>query len=194
MRRGEVETAIGAALAQLGQDADYRLDRQPRGDGTPHVEGEGPFFELIVDDDGMEKSRETVDGHELLFRILRRETRLIAMAEERRTRSDEAPEWLRSLRRWWPGALAGLIGSDDYSRATWIDAHVRLMTHLRSDWGARVRTENDALLRRYPLTTSERENFRRLDLGGFGINERRAGNGATTGGRPPEPAKPGRGA
>ena len=169
MRRTEVETAITEALGRLGRTGDYRLDRQARGDGTPHVEGEGPFFDLVVDDDGMEKSRETVDGHELLFRILRRETRLMAMAEERRTRSDEAPAWLQSLRRWWPGALEGLMGQDDYSRATWIDAHIRLMTHLRSDWGARVRTENDAMLRRYPLTKTEQENFRRMDLGDFGV-------------------------
>ena len=169
MRLAEVEAAIGEALGRLGREGAYRLDRQPRGDGTPHVEGEGPFFDLVVDDDGMERSRETVDGHELLFRILRRETRLLAMAEERRTRSDEVPEWLRRLRRWWPGALEGLMGQDDYSRATWIDAHVRLMTHLRSDWGARVRTENDAMLRRYPLTKTEQENFRRMDLGTFGV-------------------------
>ena len=169
MRRAEVETAIGEALARLGQDGGYRLDRQARGNGTPHVEGDGPFFELVVDDDGMEKSRETVDGHELLYRILRRETRQIAMAEERRTRRVDAPGWITSLRRWWPGALEGLVGSDDYSRATWIDAHVRLMTHLRSDWGARVRSENDAMLRRYPLTPGERDSFRRMDLGAYGV-------------------------
>lgn len=171
MRLAEVESAIREALGRLGPDhGTYTLDRQTRGDGTPHVEGEGPFFDLVVDDDGMEKTRETVDGHELVFRILRRETRLIAMTEERRTRAVDAPGWLLSLRRWWPGALEGLIGSDDYSRATWIDAHIRLMTHLRSDWGARVRTENGKMLRRYPLTKGERENFRRLDLGAFGLD------------------------
>lgn len=175
MRLAEVETAIAAALSEIGQSAaPYRIDRQPRGDGTPHVEGEGPFFELIVDDDGMERTRETVDGHELLYRMLRRETRLLAMAAERETRTVQAPGWVLRLRQWWPGALEGLVGTDDYSRATWMEAHVRLMTRLRSDWGARVKTENDAMLRRYPLTTAERENFRRLDLAAFGITDGRS--------------------
>ena len=170
MRVAEVEADVRAALGRLNVRRDgFTLDRQARGDGTPHVEGEGPFFDLVVDDDGMERSRETMDGHELLFRTLRRETRLIAMAEERRTRIITAPGWLLTLRRWWPAALEGLVGSDDYSRATWIDAHIRLMTHLRSDWGARVRTENDALLRRYPLTKHERDSFRRLDLRAYGV-------------------------
>ncbi len=170
MRRAEVEAAIGAALAEIGQSVvPYVIDRQPRGDGTPHVEGDGPLFELIVDDDGMERTRETIDGHELLFRMLRRETRLLAMAAERATRTVQAPGWLMRVRQRWPGALEGLIGTDDYSRATWIDAHIRLMTRLRSDWGARVKTENDAMLRRYPLTAAERENFRRLDLAAFGL-------------------------
>ena len=170
MRVTEVEAAIREALGRINRPfPGYTIDRTPRGDGTPHIEGEGPFFDLIVDDDGMERSRETVDGHELLFRILRRDMRLIAMAEERRTRTDTAPSWLKALRKWWPGALEGLIGSDDYSRGTWIDGHIRLMTHLRSDWGARVHTENDAMLRRYPLTKGEHEHFRRLDLSAYGV-------------------------
>ena len=170
MKLTEVETAIRDALDQINRaDPGYTIDRRPRGDGTPHIEGEGPFFDLIVDDDGMERSRETVDGHELLFRIVRREIRLISMSEERRTRQVSAPDWLKKLRRCWPGALEGLIGTDDYSRATWIDGHIRLMTHLRGDWGARVRRENDAMLRRYPLTKGEQENFRRLDLSAYGV-------------------------
>ncbi len=170
MRLAQIDVTVRENLSRLNRnDPDYAIDTLPRGDGTPHVEGEGPFFELVIDDDGMERSRETVDGHELLFRILRRETRLMAMAAERETRTVVAPGWLTALRRWWPNALEGLVGSDDYSRATWIDAHIQLMTHLRSDWGARVRTENDAMLRRYPLTKVEHENFRRLDLSNFGI-------------------------
>ncbi|WP_386681190.1 hypothetical protein [Loktanella sp. R86503] len=170
MRLAEVEAAIRDALDRINRpDPAYTIDRRPRGDGTPHVEGEGPFFDLVVDDDGMERSRETVDGHELLFRLLCREMRLRAMAEERRTCTVTAPGWLGALRRLWPGALDGLIGSDDYSRGTWIDGHIRLMGHLRSDWGARVHTENDTMLRRYPLTRAEHENFRRLDLRAFGV-------------------------
>lgn len=171
MRRGEVEAELAALLARLGQpNAGYALDLRPRGDGTPHVEGDGPFFELVVDADGAETARETVDGHELVYRIIARTTRLMAMAEEERTRSEEAPGWLVALRRIWPGALAGLVGADDYSRMTWIEAHVRLMTHLRTDWGARVQREHDAVLRKYPFTQDERKNRRRLDLSDFGLD------------------------
>lgn len=171
MRRAEVEAELRDLLARVGRpEPVFTLDLRPRGDGTPHVEGDGPFFELVVDADGAETARETVDGHELVFRIIARATRLMVMAEEERTRTEEAPGWLFKLRRIWPTALEGLIGTDDYSRATWIDAHVRLMTHLRSDWGARVRREHDAVLRKYPITTEERGNRRRLDLSDFGLD------------------------
>ncbi len=171
MRLAEVEAQLRDNLARIHRNNEqYCVPTRPTGDGTPHIEGEGPLFALIVDDDGREKSRETVDGHELLYRVLRRETRLAVMDLERRTRRVEVPPWVVPLRRVWPGALAGLVGRDDYSRATWIDAHVRLMTHLRSDWGARVQRENDALLRRYPLTPAERAQFRKLDLTEFGLH------------------------
>ncbi|SEM83645.1 hypothetical protein SAMN04488003_10589 [Loktanella fryxellensis] len=170
MRLEEVEREIRAALARINRpDPGYVLDLQPRGDGTPHVEGQGPFFDLVVDDGGAERTRETLDGHELLYRVLRRETRLIAMRIERETRRVQVPGWLVMVRRWWPGALDGIVGTDDYARSTWIDAHVRLMSHLRQDYGARVHNENDALLRRFPLTAAERRNHRKLDLSRFGV-------------------------
>ncbi len=58
---------------------------------------------------------------------------------------------------------------DDYSRQTWIEAHERLMAHLRRDWGARLHHHYREMLARFPLTPQERANARRLDLSDFGI-------------------------
>ena len=166
----EVETEIRAQLARinLGEEA-FTLDRQPRGDGTPHVEGESPFFDLVVDADGAEQSRETVDGPELVYRILRRHTRIVAQAEEERTRSVLPPAWMGPVGRAVPTWVWAAFGAHDYSRATWIDAHVRLMDHLRGDWGARTRAEHDRMLSRYPLTPTERGFARRVDLSDFNL-------------------------
>ncbi|RYH03093.1 hypothetical protein EU805_05000 [Salipiger sp. IMCC34102] len=165
----EIETEIGAHLARLNLDpGQATLDRRPRGDGTPHVEGEGPIYDLVVDADGTEQSREAVDGHELVYLILRRRTRLIAQAEEKRTRQVFSPAWLGPVGQAMPKGLWALFGAHDYSRGTWIDAHVRLMDHLRGDWGARVQSEHDRTLRRYPLTPTERGFTRRLDLSAYG--------------------------
>lgn|GEM_PF-3591220 len=60
---------------------------------------------------------------------------------------------------------------DNYSRQTWIEAHERLMGHLRRDWGARLHHHYREMLARYPLTPRERANARRLDLSCFGLRE-----------------------
>ncbi|MBS1304223.1 hypothetical protein [Loktanella sp. SALINAS62] len=170
MTRTEIETEIRDLLAKLGQpDPTWTLDHAPRGDGTPHAEGDGPFYELVVDADGAEISREAVDGYEMIYQIMFRRTRAIAMAEEERHRITTPPVWLGKLGTRLPDRLAGLIGSTNYSRVTWIDAHVRLMDHLRGDWGARAKSEHDCMLRRYPLTRDERAHFLKLDLRAYGV-------------------------
>ena len=63
----------------------------------------------------------------------------------------------------------GRPAKDNYSRQTWMEAHARLMGHLRPHWEARVRSHNDAVLRRFPLTPDELAHARSLDLSGFGL-------------------------
>ncbi|MCB5198175.1 hypothetical protein LGQ03_02875 [Loktanella sp. TSTF-M6] len=170
MTRSEIEAEVRAMLARLQQpDEGWTLDAVPRGDGTPHVEGNGPAYTLVVDADGAEVSRETMDGYEVVYQLLRLQTRRMAMACEQSARKTTVPGWIAPIGAWLPGWLVAQLGTDTYSRSTWIDAHCRLMDHLRGDWGARVRGEHEALLRRYPLTRDERENFTVLDLRAYGV-------------------------
>lgn len=101
------------------------------------------------------------DFHDLVYRCLRDLTRDMAQAAEERSRTYR--------RRRFAFGPPRPTRDDDYSRATWIEAHVRLMTALHPHWGARLRGEHDALLRRYPLTAAERANARRLDLSSHGL-------------------------
>ena len=166
----EIEAEVRALLARLNQPRpDFRLDRQTRGDGTPHVEGDGPIYDVVIDADGREQSRESGDGYEVVYILMRRMTRIMAMREEERTRSVLTPGWMGDFGARLPRPLALVVGREDYSRETWIDAHVRLMDHLRGDWGGRIRDEHDRILRRYPLTADERQHSRRLDLSAYGL-------------------------
>ena len=170
MTIAEMEAEIRGLLARLNQPRpDFRLDRRTRGDGTPHIEGDGPIYDVVIDADGREQSRESVDGYEVVYIILRRLTRIIAMREEERTRRVLTPGWLGAFGERLPRPFALLVGHEDYSRATWIDAHVRLMDHLRGDWGGRVEEEHNRVLRRYPLTPDERRHTRVLDLSDYGL-------------------------
>ena len=170
MTIAEMEAEIRGLLARLNRPRpEFRLDRWTRGDGTPHVEGDGPIYDVVIDADGREQSRESVDGYEVVYIVMRRLTRIIAMREEERTRRVLTPGWLGSVGERLPRPLALLVGHEDYSRATWIDAHVRLMDHLRGDWGGRVEEEHNRVLRRYPLTPDERRHTRVLDLSDYGL-------------------------
>ena len=53
---------------------------------------------------------------------------------------------------------------DDYSRATWMNAHISLMAHLRPEWGGRVARHYQEVLRFHPLSYEEERNARGLDI------------------------------
>lgn len=163
MTLDEVEEEIRAALARLGRGApEFRFDRTAFGDGTPHVEGDGPEFDWVVSERGQEYERRRVDGTELLFIALEGITRRMVQDAELRSRT--------SLPRSAVQRAMGRPVRDNYSRQTWMEGHARLMGHLRPHWEARVRAHNDALLRRFPLTADEVTHARRLDLSEFGLD------------------------
>jgi hypothetical protein len=87
-----------------------------------------------------------------------------------RTMAQEAEAATRTTRPRRFGAHRPTI-DDDYSRRTWIEAHERLMGHLRRDWGARLHHHYREMLARYPLTPRERANARHLDLSDLGLTE-----------------------
>ncbi|WP_412507908.1 hypothetical protein [Roseovarius sp. SYSU LYC5161] len=94
-----------------------------------------------------------------LFETLCALTRTMAQEAEATTRQT----WPRRFGKHRPTI------DDDYSRRTWIEAHERLMAHLRQDWGARLHHHYKEMLARYPLTPQERANARRLGLSTFGL-------------------------
>lgn len=160
----EVEAEIRAALERLRHPCpNFHFDRAPFGDATPHVEGDGPLFDWVVSERGIEHERRSVDGEELLFIALSGITVGLAREQEAKTRTCRKPPLHRRF------AQGKSCQDDDYSRLTWMEAHERLMSHLRHDWGARVHLQHEETLQRFPLTDAERKNARKLDLGVFGV-------------------------
>ncbi len=170
MTLAEVEEQVRLDLARLNRPVpEFRYQRQSDGMATPHVEGNGLVWDWVVSERGIELERTPVDADELLFMTLSSMTGRMAQDEELRTRSALSDNRTRSvLSRMFRSTAHGPSVTDDYSRQTWMDAHVRLMSHLRRDWGVRVRHDYDATLRRFPLTPDERRNARRMDLTDFG--------------------------
>lgn len=175
MTLDQIETEVRAALARLNRpDPGFRFARASDGSGAPHIEGDGPVWDWVCCERGKEVSRRPVEAQDLLFLTLSAYTARMAREAELRTRTrfevaQRARPGFGGLVRKLSGAEPGAI-ADDYSRKTWMDGHVRLMAHLRRDWGVLQQQEYDAILRRYPLTPDERRNTRRLDLTAFGLD------------------------
>lgn len=103
--------------------------------------------------------RDLPDPEDWLFHTLADITRTLVQEREAATRQMRGPAR--------PNPRPTI--DDDYSRQTWIEAHERMMAHLRRDWGARLHHHFRQMLARFPLTPQERDNARRLDLSDFGI-------------------------
>lgn len=171
MTLAEVEAEVRAMLDRLNRPCPgFEFDREPAGDATPHVEGDGPMFDWVISERGVVLARETVDAEDLLFLTLTSMTAAMAQGEELRTRTAHAvPAWRIDRRVRGPSGHRA-TQDDDYSRKTWMDAHARLMGHLRPHWAARIAKSYAETLRRYPLTPQEWRNARRLTLSEFGLD------------------------
>lgn len=141
MTLAEIEAEIIRQMARLGRDiAVFRFDRVSDGFATPHVEGDGPTFDWVIAERGIEQSRKTLDAEGLIFETLNSMTARMALDAEMQTRRD------------------------NYSRATWMNAHISLMAYLRPDWGGRVARHYQEVLRFHPLSYEEERNARGLDI------------------------------
>jgi hypothetical protein len=142
-----VEAEVRRCMAQLGKDIPaFRFERGPRGDATPHVEIHtlmtgAPQYDWVISERGTEFERRTVNGPELLFITVESLTCAIVQAAELRSRCN-----------------------DDYSRWTWMQAHIGLMARLDPDWGKRVAARYEAVLATYPLNPQEKAFSRTLDI------------------------------
>ena len=167
MTRQELNELIRSMLVQLGRDEpDFEL---PTENADIIVLGDGPIFDRITFDGGKEVDHQTVEGEQVAFLTLERITAQIAREIEGKSRSHSQTLIAKLIGRLRRSPDAYITRHDDYSRRTWMDAQVRLMSSLRSDWGVRVELRHDEMLRRFPLTKRERENARRLDLSQFGL-------------------------
>ena len=137
----EIEAEIICQMNRLGRDiSGFRFDRVSDGMATPHVEGAGPMFDWVIAERGIEQSRKTLDAEGLIFETVNSMTARMALDAEMQTRRD------------------------DYSRATWMNAHISLMAHLRPEWGGRVARHHQEVLRFHPLSFDEERNARGLDI------------------------------
>ncbi len=145
----QVERTVRRMLARLKRpDEFYHLRRHPGNDGSAHVEGEGPTYDLVVTEAGVELSRETLTGDELLFAIMQARTCALAQQAE----------------------MVGR-GTESYSRWRWMDAHIRLMGALRPEWGHQLRDEYRRVLEKAPLRTEEvLASLELLDLEHLGVH------------------------
>lgn len=129
----QVEQTVCRMLTQLRcPDDTYQLRRRPGNDGSAHVEGDGPNYDLVVTEAGVELSRETLTAEELLFTIMEGLTCALAQQAEMMAR-----------------------GGESYSRWRWMEAHIRLMGALRPDWGRHLREQYERVLQKAPLRTEE---------------------------------------
>lgn len=141
-----VEAAVRHCMAQLGKDIPaFRFDRIPRGDATPHVEvgstvTGAPRFDWVISERGSESERRRLDGAELLFVTVESLTYAMAQRAELRSRND------------------------DYSRWTWMQAHIALMARLDPKWGKRVAAHYAAVLAANPLSPQERGLSRTMNI------------------------------
>ena len=146
MTRAEAEAAVRAAMARIGRPLPrFEFHRVTDGCATPHVEGEGPLFDWVISERGIEHERRRVEGPELVFIAVESLTGAYAQALEFQTREE------------------------GYSRATWMEAHVRLMARIDPEWGARVAAGYAETLARHPLSPDEVAQVRRLDLSACGL-------------------------
>ena len=162
-----VEAEVRSALVTLRHPKpEFSIPTSAPGDGTPHLEtAEDGYFWVVVER-GKEHSRIQVDEDEAFFLSMEILTRQMAQGEELRTRRMfEATGIRRAL-----GMAPKPALRDDYSRATWIEAHERLMGAIRTHWAERIAQKYREILRRYPLTPQERQHARRLDLSAFGLD------------------------
>lgn len=167
MTRDEVNHLIRDMLSQLGRpDPEFSL---PSENAPIVVVGDGPVFDRITRDNGVEVECHTIEGEQVAFLTLERITAQIARDIESASRTPSGGVVARVLRLFARSRDAYITRLDDYSRQTWMEAQVRLMSSLRSDWGVRVELHHDEMLRRFPLTANERANTRRLDLTVFGL-------------------------
>ena len=167
MTRDEVNQLIRDMLAQLGRpDPEFSL---PSDHAPIVVVGDGPVFDRITIENGAEVDCQTIEGEQVAFLTLERFTAQIAREIESASRTAAAGPLARVLRLFSRSRDAYITRLDDYSRQTWMEAQVRLMSALRADWGVRVELHHDEMLRRFPLTANERANARRLDLTVFGL-------------------------
>ncbi len=162
MTREEVEEEIRKALERLHiPQADFALPDVSPDDGTPSVEGKGPGFTWVIFENGVERDRRVVEGMEIVFLTLKRITGKIVRDLEEQTRSPKKVGLWKRLTTQSGEYGAGL---DDYSRWTWMGAHIRIMEYIHRGWGKRMHLHYDMMLKRYPLTAEERLNARELDL------------------------------
>ncbi len=160
MTREEVEEEIRADLAKLNcAQSDFSLpDCAP---ADPHVLGEGPEFTYIYRD-----KQRTVDGAELVFLFVEQMTVKLVRDAEELTREAKKAGFLARFRTKRGGFGCG---ADNYSRQTWMEGHVRLMSAVHEGWGTRVALNYEMMLRKFPLTPEERTNTRKLDLTAYGV-------------------------
>lgn len=139
-----VEAEVRLRMFQLGAPVPrFRFEQTPIGDATPHIENtrakDGvPVYDWVISERGTEYDRKAVDGPELLFITLDSLTCSIAQNAE--------------------------LGSrvNNYSRWTWMQAHIVLMTRLDPVWGNRVARHYDEVLLANPLSAEERAFSRNL--------------------------------
>ena len=167
MTRGEVEEEIRQKLSMLRvPQPEFRLPIEFQNDSLPFVEGEGPYFKWLRRIDGKTIDELVVEGPELVFLTMEHLTMAMARQVEKQTRTRKKAGLLTRLRA--KGEYGA--GLDNYSRKTWMDAHVRLMSAIHEGWGTRVRLKYDMMLKKFPLTKDERLDARVVDLTQFGID------------------------
>lgn len=166
MTRQELEAAVRAALARLNcPEPGFRFASYLVIDDAPILAGEGPDFLWRGGVPGDPAEPRAVDADEALYLTLELLTRRIVRDHEAAARARHPSSPLRRMLGLSPRRTV----EDDYSRRTWMEAQARLMGALQPHWEARLRREQAALLKRYPLTPEERRNAKQLDLSGFGL-------------------------
>jgi len=162
-----VEAEVRRALENLCiPRPQFSFLRASFGDGNPHIEVIDDRIFWVSSERGAELFRILVDEDELFFLAMEIQTRRMAQDEELRTRTHFPATGARRFLGLGPKPKF----RDDYSRATWIEAHVRLMGAVRPYWAERIASKYREVLRRYPLTPEEHKHTRRLSLTMFGLD------------------------
>ena len=139
--RQEIEDRINAICNRIGLEVSRTLPRVSDGMATPHVEGEAVPFDYVVAERGQELLRESnLDADDLAYLVIRDRILSYVLRLEAETRAGRG-----------------------YSRKSWMDALVTMMTRADLAWGRRAAREYEDILRS-DLSEEERRATRPLPL------------------------------